>query len=202
MTVPSRAEAARLLLSLDPPGWHLRHSRAVGEVAGWLALRIAERHPIDRSLAEAAALLHDVDKAMPKSARPGGGGHGEAGGAWLVAHGHPELLEAVSLHPVTRLAQPDGWSRLERASIEARVVAYADKRAQQRLVSMAARFARWDRRHPDGWTRGVRTEVWRRAQALEDQICALAGCAPDDVGRLGWTAAAMAAARNARKAVA
>src|SRR6266571_2941707 len=66
MTVPSRSEAASLLLSLDPPAWHERHSRAVAEVAGWLAAR-AQRagRTVDRRLVEAAALLHDVDKVLP-----------------------------------------------------------------------------------------------------------------------------------------
>ncbi|HEY2917277.1 MAG TPA: HD domain-containing protein [Candidatus Limnocylindrales bacterium] len=175
----------------------MRHSRAVAEVAAWLARRIAERQPLDRGLAETAALLHDVDKAMPRRSRPDGLGHGAAGGAWLAGHGHPELLEVVALHPVTRLAEPDGWVALERASLEARIVAYADKRAQQRLVSMAARFARWDQRHPHGWTKAVRAEVWSRARMLEDEVCDAASCAPEDVGRLAWTGAAFTAEASA-----
>jgi hypothetical protein len=126
--------------------------------------------------------------------RPDGFEHGAAGAAWLVARGHPELAEAVALHPVTRLAEPDGWSRLAAASVAARAVAYADRRAQQRVVSMAARFGSWDRRHPDGWTRAQRAEVWARARALEDEICERAACRPEDVRRLPWTGAALAAA--------
>ena len=66
MTVPGRVEAASLLLSLDPPPWFVRHARAVAEVAGWLAARIEARGiAVDRRLVEAAALLHDADKALP-----------------------------------------------------------------------------------------------------------------------------------------
>ena len=66
MTVPGRVDAASLLLSLDPPPWFVRHARAVAEVAGWLAARIEERGiAVDRRLVEAAALLHDADKALP-----------------------------------------------------------------------------------------------------------------------------------------
>ena len=62
MSVPSRLEATVLLLSLGPPPWHLRHSRAVAEVAGWLAARAQQRGvPVDRALVEAAALLHDIE---------------------------------------------------------------------------------------------------------------------------------------------
>jgi hypothetical protein len=196
MTVPSREEAVRLLLSLDPPMWHLRHSSAVAEVAAWLAHRIArsspERH-LDRRLVETAALLHDVDKALPKVARPPLR-HGAAGSAWLAAHGHGELVEAVSLHPVTRLVTDAGAAALGRASLEARIVAYADKRARQRVVSMADRFERWTRRHQGGWSPEVAARIWERAQVLETEVCGLAGCRPEDVTRLGWTGPVLAAA--------
>src|SRR5262245_59729388 len=67
MTVPGRVEAASLLLSLHPLDWQIRHARAVGEVAGWLAVRIAANGiAVDRRLVESAALLHDVDKILPR----------------------------------------------------------------------------------------------------------------------------------------
>jgi hypothetical protein len=194
MTVPSREEAARLLLSLDPPAWHLRHSRVVGEVAGWLARQISLAHPeqpIDRSLVESAALLHDLDKALPKAQRGLGVRHGEAGARWLRDHGHAELAQAVSLHPVTLLVTNAGAAALDAAPLEAKLVAYADKRGRQRLVSMADRFARWTRRHPRGWNGEVRAMTWARARRLESEICELAGCRPEDVRRLPWTAPAL-----------
>ena len=81
MTVPGRVEAASLLLSLDPQPWFVRHARAVAEVAGWLAARIDARGmAVDRRLVETAALLHDVDKALPAGdplrALPHGDGFG------------------------------------------------------------------------------------------------------------------------------
>src|ERR1035437_7714110 len=63
MSVPSRRANPTLLPSLQPPEWHLRHSRAVAETAAWLAWRaISAGRSLDRHLVEAAALLHDVDK--------------------------------------------------------------------------------------------------------------------------------------------
>ena len=201
MTVPSREEAARLLLSLDPPEWHLRHSRAVAEIAGWLALRVQQHtNGVDRHLVEAAALLHDVDKALPQASR-GEGRHGEVGGRWLAAHGLPELAEVVGLHPVTRLVDADEAAKVFDASAEARIVAYADKRAAQRLQPMTERFGRWRRRHPEGtrggWSADVAAATWSRAEELERQVCAMARCRPEDVRRLGWTGAAFTAARDA-----
>jgi len=196
MTVPSRSEAASLLLSLDPPAWHLRHSRAVGEVAAWLAAA-AERagRPVDRPLVEAAALLHDVDKILPRNDPARSLGHGFGSAAWLARRGHPELEAAVAAHPVTRLASDDAEQWLAGASPEARIVAYADKRAKQRLVSMAARFERWARRR-DALSPALGGTVWLRAERLEADVCAMAGTRPEAVGRLRWTGRAIASARR------
>ncbi len=224
MTVPSREEAARLLQSLEPPAWHVRHARAVAEIASWLARRVEQRAtggnasadqlrrsgrrqlPLDRRLVEAAALLHDVDKALDhqagrRRARDAGVDlpHGEAGATWLAARGHPELAEAVALHPVTLLVDPESARRVLRASLEARLVAYADKRAGPRVVPVATRFAHWRRRYPrgdpgDGWSEAAAERAWEAARALERGVCARAGCAPEDVARVRWTARAFEAA--------
>jgi putative nucleotidyltransferase with HDIG domain len=199
MTVPGRVDAASLLLSLDPPSWQVRHARAVAEVAGWLAARIeANGMPVDRRLVEAAALLHDIDKSLLAGDPARGLPHGEGSAAWLTRAGSPELARAVAAHPVTRLLDGDGYRRWASfASREERIVAYADKRAGQRLESMDSRFASWDRRHPDGWTPAERRTVRARAKRLEHDVCRAAGVAPADVRRLAWTGPALRAAREA-----
>ena len=216
MSVPDRVEAARLLLSLDPPPWHLRHSRAVAETAAWLAARIADRGiPVDRGLVESAALLHDVDKLLspndPASALP----HGDGGADWLTRNGHAELARAVANHPVSRLADEarhQRWSAF--ATREERIVAYADKRCGRRLESMAHRFASWQRRFPAAqdtgarerqahgdrqldaaWDRATLELVRRRADRLERDVCRAAGVRPDEVRRLAWASAAIRRAR-------
>ena len=197
MTVPGRVEAASILLRLGPHPRLLRHSRAVAEVAAWLAVRAQGCGAVvDRRLAESGALLHDIDKALPATAPERGLPHGRASEAWLIAHGHGELGPVVADHPVTRLADAawfEAW--LDRSPLEARIVAYADKRAAQRLGPMDDRFADWDRRY----RRRRRSEAERRAiraraDRLEAAVCAAAGCTPRDVRRLRWTALAFGAA--------
>ena len=203
MSVPGRVGAAALLLSLQPPAWHLRHVRAVAEVAAWLAFRaVAAGRPVDRALVEAAALLHDVDKVLPADDPIRALRHGVGTAAWLTARGHPELAAAVTGHPVTRLAAPDADAWLGRASSEELLVAYADKRASQHLVPMAGRFADWTRRYPEGvnwhgWSVTEAAAVRRRAERIESAACALAGVTPEAVRRLPWTGRALAAARAA-----
>jgi hypothetical protein len=211
MTIPGRVDAASLLLSLDPPTWFVRHARAVAEVAGFLAIRIDGRGiTVDRRLVEAAALLHDVDKVLPEGDPARGLPHGDGSADWLTRHGHPELARAVAAHPVTRLLDGERYRRWSAfASREERIVAYADKRAGQRLESMDDRFASWRRRYPRvaadegqdgadaGWDDAAMQAVRSRAARLEADVCRAAGIAPDDVRRLRWTAPALRVARQA-----
>jgi HD superfamily phosphodiesterase len=199
MTVPGRVEAAALLLSLDPPAWFLHHARAVAEVAAWLAAR-TEAAPaareVDRPLIEAAALLHDVDKLLPSDGPERALAHGEGSAAWLARQGHPELGPAVASHPVTRLIAGDRFERwMASATREERIVAYADKRAGQRLEPMAERFASWARRYPGAWSTAEVAAARRRAAELESDVCGAAGVTPAEVRRLRWTGAALGASR-------
>ena len=209
MTVPGRVDAASLLLSLDPPDWFVRHARAVAEVGAWLAARIEARGvTVDRPLVEAAALLHDIDKLLPASDPARALPHGEGSAAWLAEAGHPELARAVANHPVTRLLDGERYRRWAAfASREERLVAYADKRAGQRLESMETRFASWRRRYPrvglveggvTGWDEAEIRTVRSRAERLEADVCRAAGVVPAEVRRLAWTGPALRAARRDR----
>jgi len=204
MSVPTRREAARLFRSLDPAPWSVNHACAVADVAGWLA-RAAGRngHAVDSAAVEAAALLHDADKT-PGGRQPGIR-HGEGSAAWLDANGFAELAPLVRDHPVTRLADDEEAGRLFAAPLEARIVAYADKRAGQRLGSMDDRFASWRRRYPAGpadpapgtltgkrgWDQELGERVYQRALDLEREVCAAAGVEPGAVSRLRWGRRAM-----------
>ncbi|HEX7496009.1 MAG TPA: hypothetical protein VF349_05200 [Candidatus Limnocylindrales bacterium] len=159
---------------------------------------------LDRRLAESAALLHDLDKLASVKREVGGLPHGEGSAHWLARHGYAELAPVVVGHPVSRLADAAWFERwLETASPEALILAYADKRAGQRLESMAARFGSWERRYPPearagrargSWTLETLAAVWRRAETLELLVCELAGVTPDEVRRLAWTGRALRSA--------
>jgi putative nucleotidyltransferase with HDIG domain len=197
MSIPTRAEAAQILLGLDPPEWLLEHSGAVADVAAFLADAIEKRgHVISAPLVEAAALLHDVGKALPKQHPLRGLGHSDAGAHWLSDQGFGELAGAVAAHPVTKLADDEHWATWSRmATVEERVVSYADKRAMDDLVPMDGRFAYWIRKHGD--TDVMRT-AFERAAVLEKDVCAAAGIEPDEVQRLRWAEAALSAAGSRR----
>jgi putative nucleotidyltransferase with HDIG domain len=166
----------------------------VAEVASCLAYRATRAGvAVDRRLVETAALLHDIDKALPSDHPVHSLGHGKAGAAWLREAGHPELGRAVMAHPVSRLNDPDAEGWVVSAPIEERIVTYADKRATQRVVSLDQRFERWYRRHPEYQER--LDHALEMARRLEADLCKSIGIAPTDVERLRWVEDAMARAQ-------
>jgi hypothetical protein len=161
---------------------------------------------VDRRLVEAAALLHDADKALPAGDPARALPHGEGSAAWLTRIGHAELARAVAGHPVSRLVDGEAYRRWAAfASREERIVAYADKRAGLRVESMDARFASWQRRYGErtpvgreiAWDAAVQCATRARAERLEADVCRAAGVAPGEVRRLDWTGDALRAARRA-----
>jgi putative nucleotidyltransferase with HDIG domain len=193
VTIPSRSAAAGILLDLAAPPTLVRHMTAVAEIAAFLAERVAARGAtVDRTLVESAALLHDLDKGLPETDPLRRLGHGHAGAAWLREQDHGELAPAVDSHPVMRLTTPDAERWLQRSSLEERIVAYADKRAAQRLGPIDARFKRWFDNHPEH-TDGLRLARDRAAE-LERAICDAADVDPTDVRRLRWVSDALGVA--------
>jgi len=185
MAVPTRTEALSLLMSTSPPPRLLQHVTVVAEVAAFLAYRAGRVGVVvDRRLVETAALLHDVDKALPRDHPLKTLGHGDAGAAWLSEAGHPELARAIIAHPVTRLAEPGAEAWACHGAIEERIVTYADKRATQRVVSLEQRFDRWRTRHPEYATQLGR--AYRVGQRLESELCRTIGLEPTQVERLRW----------------
>jgi putative nucleotidyltransferase with HDIG domain len=191
MAIPSRVEAVAVLRALEPRDKLFNHCAVVGEVAAFLAAAMTRRGvAVNGPLIEAAALLHDLDKALPADDELRPLGHGAAGAEWLRRHGYDELADAVAAHPVYVLGDAASYEAWPAATtFETRVVAYADKRAIQEVVSLDARFERWYGRYPDSAMLPVAHE---RARELERDVCAAAGLAPEEVGRLSWVDAALA----------
>lgn len=193
MAVPTRTEALSLLVSTSPSPRLLQHMTVVAEVASFLAYRASRAGlAVDRRLVETAALLHDVDKALPLDHPLRDLGHGAAGAAWLTEAGHAELARTLIAHPVTRFNEPDAEAWLTDAPIEEHIVVYADKRATQRVVSLEQRFDRWRRKHPE--YRAKLDRAYAVADRLEDTLCTAIGIASTDVERLRWVDDAMARA--------
>lgn len=90
---------------------------------------------------------------------------------------------------IGRASSYEEWA--DRAGLEGRVVAYADKRARQNLIGLDNRFARWHEHYPDSPDLDAAHE---RARRLETEIVELAGIKPEELKRESWVREAMRAA--------
>ena len=185
MAVPDRDTARRLLVDAGLPDGIVVHSEGVARVAVAAAGLVAEASiPVDGALVEAAALLHDIDKA---EVRRSGGEHGVVGARRLEAAGFSELAMPVASHPLYALLDQDrhpiGWPSV--------IVAVADRHVGQAFMTVDERLDDMKGRHPE---HAESIETARRpAHALEEQVAEATGLSVDDlVARLrtAWEAGA------------
>ena len=190
MSIPTREEAAAILVSLVSKQKLINHSAATAEVCAYMCAALKKKGvELNSDLAESAALLHDIDKGGSMDDAYRELGHGAAGAQWLTDHGHAELAAAVRGHPVNIIAGIDSYKEwIKTTTLESRLVAFADKRALQEVVSLRERFERWYERYPDSPLEPIAHDRFRR---LERELCALAGIKKADVKRLPWVDAAM-----------
>ena len=173
----------------------LQHMTVVAEVASFLAYRASRAGlTVDRRLVETAALLHDVDKALPRDhpLRELGHGRGRRG----LAHAKPGIpswrgrssptRSRASTSPTPTTWVTDGTHRRahrhlrRQARHPARRLARAAFRA---LAPQASRSTEPSSTVPTSWRCASRT---RSATAI--------GIEPTDVERLRWVDDAMARA--------
>ena len=185
MAVPDRSTARRLLEEQELPDGIVVHSEGVARVAVAAAGLVAEAQiPVDGTLVEAAALLHDIDKV---EIRRTGGEHGVIGARRLEALGYEELAMPVASHPITALLDDDrfpiGWPSV--------LVAVADRHVAQEFMTVDQRLDDMKGRHPE---HAESIEAARRpAHALEEELAAVTGLSVDALVerlRAAWEAGA------------
>jgi putative nucleotidyltransferase with HDIG domain len=185
MAVPDRSTARSLLADAELPDGIVVHSEGVARVAVAAAALLSEAQiPIDGTLVEAAALLHDIDKL---EIRRDGGEHGIVGARQLEAAGYPELAMPVASHPLSCLLDDDrfprGWPSV--------LVAVADRHVAQEFMTIDERLDDMKTRHREF---ADAIEAARHpAHALEAELAEVVGLSVAQlVGRLrtAWQAGA------------
>ena len=185
MAIPTRDQADETLASFGLPEGVVRHSRGVARVAVEAARLVeASGIPVDASLVESAALLHDIDKL---ETRAGAGPHGIVAAERLIEMGYDELAPAVASHPVNCLLDeerhPRGWPSV--------IVSVADRHVAQEFLTIDERIGDQAHRYPEyAWALQL---ARRRAHALEAELAEVASLTVDElVARLraAWEAGA------------
>ena len=131
MTIPTYKQCLQILKDNRVPDNIIAHSKEVCNVAMKIADLLEKKGvKVNRDLAAAAALLHDVEKLSPND-------HVIEGFEIIRSIGYAEVASVIKKHGLYHLSKdefvPKTW--------EEKIVFYADKRVKgSRMVSVEERF--------------------------------------------------------------
>ena len=139
--IPDRAGCLAIIAESDMLPNILEHSLLVAAAAMVLARgHLSVGFPLNLSLVEAGALLHDITKTRSIVTRER---HDESGEEFLVELGYPEVGKIVGQHVHYRPDPADS-----RWITEGEIVCYADKRVKHdQLVDLEERFRDLEERY-------------------------------------------------------
>lgn len=130
MNIPSREECLLILKNNGTPSRIIQHTIKVAEVAAEVADRLAEKGvKVNKALAVAGALLHDIEKDKDD--------HSSRGAELLEKLGFPEVAKIIRYHSYYDM-EKDNYFNL---TAEQKIVFYADKRVMHdKRVSIKKRY--------------------------------------------------------------
>lgn len=136
--IPSDEQCVALWETYGLPKAKQTHSKLVCRVAVFLAKRISHNIgiPINIALLSAAALLHDIDKAIPKRINEH---HPDTGVRLLREAGMDEVADVVKTHSLSAIRD----QTISPASWEAKLLFLADKMVKYEILDVDRRFALW-----------------------------------------------------------
>lgn len=182
--IPTPEQARALWDVYRLPEAKRRHVTLVAATALFLAQAVQERRPdirINLPLLEAAALLHDIDKAIPSLP---GERHPATGVRILRQEGMAEVADVVATHPVHSLLQPSGGPQ----TWEERLLYLADKMVKQEVITVDQRFALWLAEPLPETAKTELRDVYPQVKQLEKEVFDLIQLDPAAVaGRIALT---------------
>lgn len=146
------------------------HASLVAKVS----LYLAKNWSVDRKLLRAAALLHDIDKAVPKRS---GEKHPDTAVRILHEEGYPEVADVVLTHPLHAILNPE----ISPKTWEQKLLYLADKMVKYDIVGVDKRFALWNNEHLPPDAQKILDETYPEVKKLEQEVFRLAGITLDDV---------------------
>lgn len=135
--IPTKAEAFSFFDRFQLPSQKRIHVQKVAQVALIMAKKLqANGTALNFELIEIAALLHDIDKNIPKQI---GERHPDTAVRILTELGYAEIAEIVETHSLhcilDPVKQPKTW--------EQKLVYLSDKMVKSELIGIEVRFGLW-----------------------------------------------------------
>lgn len=178
--IPAEDQCRELWEKYKLSEYKRKHVTLVARVATFLARECKRKNvkgKIDEKLLTAGALLHDIDKNIPKHS---GEEHPDTAVRILQEEGMEEVANLVKTHPLHAVLDPAICPK----TWEEKLLYLADKMVKQEIITVDRRFALWNGEHLPSDAQKVLDGAYPKAKALEREIFDRIGLTPDDVRTL------------------
>ncbi|MDO8451627.1 MAG: HD domain-containing protein [bacterium] len=175
--IPTEPQSKTLWEKYALPKQKRIHVSLVANVAIFLADQLTvhcKPFAVNRELLRAGALLHDIDKNVP---RLPGEIHPDTAVRILREEGMHEVADLVKTHPLHAILDPD----IRPKTWEQRLLYLADKMVKYEVITVDMRFALW--RHEDlpKHAREILDRSYPLVKNLEQEIFGLLGIKPESL---------------------
>lgn len=178
--IPTKKEAYALWEKYALPEKKRRHVQLVCDTALFLAKKYQEKTNIhiDFHLLEVGALLHDIDKNIPRLPHEH---HPQTGVRILKLEGMNEVADFIEFHSVQYIE----FDATKPKTIESKLLYLADKMVKQEVITVDKRFSLWlnEGDLPETQKQELR-RVYPKVKLLEKEIFDKIGINPEDVAQL------------------
>lgn len=175
--IPTEKQAIQLWDKYGLPEGKRRHVGLVAKVAMFLARRcqmLQNDCQINEPLLLAGALLHDIDKNIPKLP---GERHPDTAVRILKQEGMEEVADIVKTHSLHAILDPS----ISPKSWEEKLLYLADKMVKHEIIGVDERFRLWREEHLAQKAQEILKKSYPRVKMLLQEIAKKAGSKPDEL---------------------
>lgn len=177
--IPTPEKAKTLWDRYDLPEKKRIHVALVANVAVFLAHACEENIPdshINIPLLQASALLHDIDKSIPKRS---GEQHPDTAVRVLREEGMGEVADVVKTHSLYAILDPT----IAPKTWEEKLLYLADKMVKLEIITVDKRFALWQEEELPPEAKVMLDRCYPRVKMLEKEIFEKIALHPEDVAK-------------------
>ncbi len=168
--IPTKSQVLALWEKYTLPDAKRIHVKLVAGVA----MYFASKFQVDKKLLHAAALLHDIDKAVPKFP---GERHPDTAVRLLREEGMHEVADVVVTHPLHAILDP----AIAPKTWEQKLLFLADKMVKYDIVGVDKRFALWNAEKLPAQEQNILDRSYPKVKDLEQEVFRLARISLDDI---------------------
>lgn len=181
--IPEAETVVQLWDTYSLPPYKRNHCTLVAKLAVWFArelMRTDATITIDIPLLESAALLHDIDKSIPRRT---GEHHPDTGVRVLRELGYTRLADIIRTNPLHSILDqtiaPNTW--------EEKLLYLSDKMVKHAIGTVDTRFALWRAEQLPSDAMAVLDITYPMVKELERDVCSRIGILPEEAALLANT---------------